>query len=188
MTTILHQFANKDFYTPMWQIKHLFLGTFNPSNAEDVHYYYGRSKNQTWPLLSSIFNIDLIRRDEGFFINLRRKGISCLDLIHSVTVNEDKLDRVLGKGYSDNAIIIGHVIREYNTNLINQIIENNPDVKVYSTWGKGSQLMMEWKSTVAQINNVINLVSPSMAAKVPAGQQKFAYMLNDWSAKINVAI
>lgn len=31
---IKHHFYNRDFYSPNWEIKFLFIGTFNPSGGE----------------------------------------------------------------------------------------------------------------------------------------------------------
>ncbi len=41
---ISHQLANEKFFIPDWPLKHLFLGTFNPSGGETVSYFYGRKK------------------------------------------------------------------------------------------------------------------------------------------------
>jgi len=42
------------------------------------------------------------------------------------------------------------------------------------------------KEEVKKIENLINLKSPSMAARVPKGFHKFDFMLNDWREKINI--
>jgi hypothetical protein len=56
---------------------------------------------------------------------------------------------------------------------------------VFSTWGKGAKLK-EWKNEVSILGPVISLVSPSLAARVPKGEIKFNFMLNDWSHKFNL--
>ncbi|WP_289060370.1 hypothetical protein [uncultured Zobellia sp.] len=69
MHKINHQFLNMPFYTPDWEISHLFLGTFNPEGGDNVNYFYGRSKNKTWKLLSEIFNEDFNPEElEIFFV------------------------------------------------------------------------------------------------------------------------
>jgi hypothetical protein len=50
--TIYHQLCKEEFYIPNWEIKYLFLGTFNPDGGQKVNYYYGRNSNQTWKILS----------------------------------------------------------------------------------------------------------------------------------------
>jgi hypothetical protein len=185
MQTISHQFQQADFYIPTWEVKHLFLGTFNPSGGEAVPYYYGRSKNQLWPLLSKIFGETLDPNAQGFFDLLRKHKIACIDVIDSVTAEEKRMDTITGKGYKDTAIINGKVFRSYNTTAILNSIANNPGVRVYSTWGKGSNLKA-WRNEVNQLGPITPLVSPSMAAKVPAGALKFEYMLTDWKSKIRV--
>lgn len=181
-----HQLANKDFYKPNWKVKHLFVGTFNPSGGEEVNYYYGRETNKTWQLISKIFKDEFNVTDpEAFFKKLKAHGIACMDLIHSVEAPSEQTAKILGKGYKDSAIINKKVVRQYNDTTIQKIIKDNPGVNVYSTWGKGPSLK-EWKGKVAIVKNMINLVSPSMAAKVPKGSEKFDYMLADWSAKIKL--
>lgn len=185
MKTISHQFQKADFYIPTWDVQYLFLGTFNPSGGEAVPYYYGRSKNQLWPLLSKIFGEKFDPNAEGFFDLLRKHKIACIDVIDSVTTEEKRMDTITGKGYKDTAIINGKVSRSYNTTAILNTIANNQGVRVYSTWGKGSSLKA-WRNEVTQLGPITPLVSPSMAAKVPAGALKFNYMLTDWKSKIGV--
>jgi hypothetical protein len=49
---IKHQFKTSSFSKPNWEIKLLFIGTFNPEGGESVPYYYGRNKNKFWELLA----------------------------------------------------------------------------------------------------------------------------------------
>ncbi len=181
----IHQFSEKKFYTPDWKIKHLFIGTFNPSGGEKVNYYYGRDRNQTWNLLSDIFKEKINPKNDIFFNLLEKHGIACMDLIHCIEFDENKKEYVVGKGYSDTKIINNTVKRIYNTPNILSIIKKNAGVQVYSTWGKGSNIK-NWMLEVEKIPNLINLVSPSFAAKVEKGVEKYPYMLDDWSSKINV--
>ena len=178
-----HQFINQDFYIPNWKIKFLLLGTFNPSDGEKVNYYYGRTRNQTWKLLSEIFKVNIETSDPNFIEIIKANGIACMDLIETIEFDIKDNEYVIGKGYGDSKIINGKVNRKYNTENVIAVKSKNPDVKVYSTWGKGSNLK-EWINEVDKLGSIINLVSPSMAAKVDKGVAKFPYMLNDWRNKI----
>jgi hypothetical protein len=181
----IHQFSNETFYLPNWKIKHLFIGTFNPKGGEKVNYYYGRDKNQTWKLLSEIFEENLNPNNDDFFHLLKKHGIACMDLIHSVEFEISKKEFITGKGYSDTKIINNSVKRIYNTANILSTIENNLGVQTYSTWGKGSKIK-NWVFEVNKIPNLINLASPSFAAKVEKGVEKYPYMFNDWNSKIDL--
>ncbi|MDD2445839.1 MAG: hypothetical protein PHX09_03410 [Clostridia bacterium] len=178
MTKIYHQFLNQ---IPDWQINYLFLGTFNPESGEKVNYFYGRHRNQTWKILSNIFNVNFDLNDKVLFLNqLKNYKIACLDVINSVDIPNDQISHII----KDSAIINNFVKREYNTdNILNIISKNN--CKVFSTWGKGSN-NKDWLDEISKIPNIIPLVSPSMAAYVPKGTIKFDYMLSDWSNKIKL--
>ncbi len=186
---IEHQFLQEQFFIPDWEIKYLFLGTFNPACGEKVNYFYGRESNFTWKILTEIFKIKLtpFREDELdiFFKNLILKKIACMDIIENVSFNESTFDktRICGKGYKDTNIINNKTKRNYNTNDILSIIQKNKDIKVFSTWGKGSNLK-EWRNEIEKIDKIINLKSPSRAARVPKGSEKFNYILEDWKSKI----
>ena len=78
-----HQFYTKDFFIPSWDIKYLFLGTFNPNEGEKVNYFYTRKTNLLWPTLSKIFNDELNAEKLGFFEKLKFHKIACMDLILS---------------------------------------------------------------------------------------------------------
>lgn len=181
----IHQFSEKNFYLPKWKIKHLFIGTFNPLGGEKVNYYYGRDKNQTWNLLSDIFKEKFNPKNDDFFYLLEKHGIACMDLIHSIEFDENEKEYIVGKGYQDSKIINNRVKRVYNTSEILSIIEKNPGIQTYSTWGKGS-IIKNWMFEVNKIPNLKSLVSPSFAAKVSKGVEKYPYMLDDWSSKINL--
>jgi hypothetical protein len=183
MEIIEHQFKKENFFIPKWGIKHLFIGTFNPSGGEGVNYYYGRERNKTWELLSVIFKEELDPKTSDFSIKLKKHGIACMDLIDTVKADKNQISKILGEGYKDSEIINNSVKREYNTKQILNVINSNPSIKVYSTWGKGS-ILKEWVDEVDKIENIIRLVSPSMAAKVPKGNKKFEYMIEDWTQKI----
>lgn len=183
MKEIKHQLKNN--IIPDWQIEHLFVGTFNPEGGERVQYYYGRDKNQAWKILSIIFHVEFDPKGSSFFENLKNKKIACVDMINKIIAPAEKIESILGKGYKDTEIINSTVKRVYNTDTVLEIIKKNSQIKVYTTFGKGSSLR-EWKKEIEKIGPVINLVSPSLAAKVPKGSKKFDYILSDWSRKVLV--
>jgi len=179
-----HQLSSYQFYIPDWEVKHLLIGTFNPEGGDKVKYYYGRSKNQTWKLLSEIFNDTFDPDSPDFFTLLKNHKIACIDMIHEITAPAEGVEYIIGKGYKDSAIINNKVTRTYNTSNIKRVIEANKNIHIYSTWGKGSNLL-EWKKETAKLGNLIPLVSPSLAARVPRGVNKFEFMLNDWKSKLS---
>ena len=187
---IKHQLTNEDFYNPNWEIKHLFIGTFNPQGGQRVNYFYGRDSNFTWKILSKIFDENFNPFDDNFtelfFRNIIKHKIACVDIINFVKFDENAIDEneIIGRGYSDSKIINNKVYREYNTESILEIIRNNPNINIYSTWGKGSNLK-SWRVEIEKFSNLIKLVSPSKVARVPKGVVKFDYILNDWKNKIN---
>lgn len=185
MQTIKHQFSSDSFYIPTWEVQHLFVGTFNPEGGARVPYYYGREKNQFWRLVSEINGVTINPSMDNFFELLRQHKIACVDLIHSVSASEERISAIQGEGYQDTAIINTSAQREYNTDHILSLVTANPGMCVYSTWGKGSKLR-EWRREVQRLGNVVPLVSPSLAARVPKGAMKFEFMLADWRGKIGL--
>jgi len=183
MKQIKHQLQKKEYYTPTWGINYLFVGTFNPEGGELVNYYYGRPKNQFWKLLSIIFNDDFNPNSPDFFKKIKKHKIGCIDMIAEIEAPENKVASITGEGYSDSKIINTCVTRTYNTSEILKIIASNPNIKIFSTWGKGPKLK-EWRNEIQKTENIIPLVSPSMAAKVASGVKKFDYMLKNWTNKI----
>ena len=183
MQTIKHQFSSESFYIPTWEVQHLFVGTFNPEGGARVPYYYGREKNQFWRLVSEITGVTINPSMDNFFELLCQHKIACVDMIHSVSASEERISAILGEGYQDAAIINTSVQREYNTDRILALLTTNPGICVYSTWGKGSNLK-EWKREMQRLGDIIPLVSPSLAARVPKGVMKFEFMLADWRNKI----
>lgn len=182
MKEIKHQLKNN--HLPKWEVKYLFIGTFNPAGGEKVNYYYGRDKNQTWKLLSNIFCEEFDPNSKTFFELLKKHKIACIDMINMVNASREQINKITGKGYKDSELINSSVKREYNTSNILKLIERNHGINIYTTWGKGSNLA-EWKDEVSRLGKVTNLVSPSLAARVPKGSNKFEYMLNDWKGKID---
>jgi len=189
MKKINHQLIESVYYFPNWEIDFLFLGTFNPTGGEKVNYYYGRSRNQFWNLISEIFCDDVFNQSDymNFIKKLKQYKIGCVDMISAVNAPENLISGIIGNGYSDSKIINNSVNREYNTQQIIELINKNKNVQVFSTWGQGSKLK-NWRNEIEKINvvkNITNLASPSLVARVPEGLKKYDYMLNDWKIKIN---
>ena len=185
MTPIIHQLSTNKYFIPTWKIKYLLVGTFNPSGGEHVNYYYGRKTNMTWKLFSTIFGEEINPNNSNFIKLLKKHKIGCVDLISSVTCDQSMIPNIIGNGYSDSKIINKKVVREYNTNIINQLSKSNPNLQIFTTWGKGSNLK-EWRLELEKIKINSNLLSPSMAARVPKGVNKFEYVLKDWRLKFNL--
>lgn len=190
MKIINHQLFEKNIIEPNWDVKHLFIGTFNPQGGQPVNYYYGRESNYFWKILSKIFKEDFdpytCNNIDDFYIKLKRHKIACIDIINSLEFDEKrvKIEDVTGNGYSDNKIINNKVIRNYNTELISNIIQNNSSINFYSTWGNGSKLR-NWTDEIKKLPKGIKfLVSPSRVARVPQGINKFEYILNNYSFSI----
>ena len=72
-----HQFYKNDFFIPSWDIKFLFLGTFNPKDGEKVNYFYSRKTNLLWPTLSKIFQDEFNPNNLDFFEKLKSHKIAC---------------------------------------------------------------------------------------------------------------
>ena len=89
------------------------------------------------------------------------------------------------KGFKDSNIINSTVERIYNTQSILSIIENNDKIKVYSTWGKGPKLK-EWREEVQKLPMIINLPSPSPAARVEKGLPKLDHVKKKWEELVCV--
>jgi G:T/U-mismatch repair DNA glycosylase len=158
-----HQFKNKEFYLPNWEVEYLFIGTFNPSGGEKVPYYYGRKKNRFWKLLSEVFKTELDPHDDSFFENLKSLKVGCVDIIDSISYPEEYEDRVSGKGYSDSVLFLSTIKKDYNTKNILDIISKNKLQKVFFT-NSGGSLRNEQKLELEKIQNIceiIYLCSPS---------------------------
>lgn len=182
MIKINHHFINEDFYLPKWEVKHLFIGTFNPSGGETVPYYYGRKRNKFWKLLSEVFNTELEPKTESFFDNIKKHKIGCIDLINSVTFEEKYKEDILGKGYKDSVLFKKNIEKSYNTSEILKFISENDLTQVYFT-NSGSSLNKEQKLELKKIDDVskvVYLCSPSPV------NPKRSYCLEDYLNKIKL--
>lgn len=183
MTVYNHQLSNE---FPKYPVKFIFFGTFNPPGKEQVIIHYGRKRNQTWPTLSEIFQEDFDPNDQKIFEKLEKHGIACIDLILSVEVNQEDSDEILGKGYPDSALFKKSVKRNYiDIELIVEFLKVNEEAIPFSTWGAGSSFNKEFKELVNKIPRLVNLVSPSLAAKVPKGVKKKDFIKKDWKSKFS---
>jgi len=181
--TIIHQLPNN---LPDYPTKILLLGTFNPNCGEQVIVHYGRKRNKTWPVLSTIFNEDFDPKNTSINQKMKEHGIACLDIIQSVDVPENLKDRICGNGYSDSKLFAKSINRNYiNIDELNDFINKNKGICVFSTWGKGSSLSKDAWNFIRKINQLHPLVSPSLAARVPRGEKKLEYMIRNWTACIN---
>lgn len=163
MIKVNHHFINEDFYVPRWEVKHLFIGTFNPSGGETVPYYYGRKRNKFWDLLSKVFKTELEPETESFFEKIKKHKIGCVDLIDSVSFEEKYKDDITGKGYKDSVLFKKDIEKSYNTRKILELISENNLTQVYFT-NSGSSLNKEQKLELKKINEkcrVVYLCSPS---------------------------
>ncbi len=160
---IKHHFHNRDFYSPNWEIKFLFIGTFNPLGGETVKYYYGRKRNRFWKLLSEVFRTDLDPNNESFLKDIQYHKIGCIDLIKSVSFDKKYRELILGKGYKDSELFKSNIVKTYNTNEILNFIDKNNLNTVYFT-NSGKSFNKEQKLELKKIEDVckvIYLCSPS---------------------------
>ena len=117
---------------------------------------------------------------------MKEHGIACLDIIKSVDVPENLVSEICGRGYSDTKLFAKSVTRNYiDIDNLNDFIAKNKGICVFSTWGKGSSFRKESWDFIENINQLQPLVSPSLAARVPKGEKKQAYILKNWTTSIN---
>jgi hypothetical protein len=180
---IHHQLPN---LLPNYPTKILLLGTFNPKCGEQVIVHYGRSRNQTWTVLSAILKENFDPNITSIHQKMKEHGIACVDIIQSLDVPENLVQGICGKGYSDAKLFTKLINRNYiDINKLNDFIAKNNGICVFSTWGKGSSLRKEAWDFIDKIKQLHPLVSPSLAARVPRGKNKFEYILGNWTDCIN---
>ena len=180
---IHHQLPN---LLPNYPTKILLLGTFNPKCGEPVLVHYGRKRNKTWTVLSAILKENFDPKSTSIHQKMKEHGIACVDIIQSVDVPENLEQGICGKGYSDSKLFAKSIKRNYiDINKLNDFIYKNNGICVFSTWGKGSSLSKEAWDFIENIKQLHPLVSPSLAARVPKGEKKLAYMIRNWTTSIN---
>jgi len=181
--TIHHQLPN---LLPAYPTKILLLGTFNPSGGDPVLVHYGRNRNKTWSILSVILNEDFDPKSASIHKKMQAHGIACVDIIQSVDAPENLVQGICGKGYSDSKLFANSIIKHYiDFNELNNFIEGQKEICVFSTWGMGSSFKRDDWMEIGKIKHLHTLVSPSLAARVPKGEKKVEYMIRNWTACIN---
>jgi len=175
-----HQFKKEQFYSPKWRVEFLFIGTFNPSGGKPVPYYYGRKTNRFWKLLSEVFEIELDPYHELFFEGIKKLKVGCMDLIDSVSYDEQYNDKVLGKGYKDSELFKSDITKSYNTQNILTIISKNKLEKVYFT-NSGGSLRKEQNLELQKIEQVCEIVYLCSPSPINPNREK---CLDDYKSKI----
>jgi hypothetical protein len=99
-----HQFIDKEYFSPNWDVNKLFIGTFNPECGEPLD-YYRRKSNGFWKILNKYNSsptdlIDFEFTDLQKFITNKKMG--CVDVIKSVTFPSQDKNKIFGYGYSDS--------------------------------------------------------------------------------------
>lgn len=183
LKSIPHQLSN---ILPDYPTKILLLGTFNPKCGEPVLVHYGRKRNQTWTILSTILKENFDPNNASIHDKMKAHGIACVDIIQSLDVPENLVPEICGKGYSDSKLFANSITKNYiDIENLNAFINKNKGICVFSTWGKGSSLSKDAWNFIRKINQLHPLASPSLAARVPKGEKKLEYMIRNWTAYIN---
>ena len=180
MIEVRHQLEDEDWFIPDWELKALILGTFNPECGDAVDYFYGRSRNQLWPLVSHCVGRDLHpNQGDDFFIALKAEGIGCMDLLRSIHVPEERKGEICGKGYSDQKLFRGANQRTYMTDEILAVIEGNQGVCVLPTWGLGGGFLNRDWDQIDRLPDLPVLPSPSPRAGGIEGKK------DEWCAQLS---
>lgn len=146
-----------DELIPTWEIKDLFIGTFNPSwnsDSSSALYFYGRKRNNFWDILPNIFGGESLKKSsKDVFVNyLKEHNIGLTDLVTNV-VNADEnnsLDKDnLTKVFSDATL--NKYELEFATDIIKEfILRNKSTLKgVYFTRSTDSGIKTIWKEWLA---------------------------------------
>jgi hypothetical protein len=149
----INHLSGENGLIPNWEIETLFIGTFNPSiewnTNNNAAYFYGRSRNNFWKLLSefSCNQIPIERNNYDSMINfLKQKKIGLTDIIirindadlnnqHHIELirkfRDHDLDRFKDIEFNTKYILkqlaLGHIKQVYFTRSVvyNGSIENN---------------------------------------------------------------
>lgn len=150
----VHRFSEE--LIPQWEIKYLFIGTFNPSwnprdpkNPEAV-YFYGRNRNNFWAIIPNIFGGRSLKgmSKDVLVEYTKSKKIGITDIINSV-INADATSSTdvdnLTKGFSD--AVLNKYDLEFSTDLIIELIEKNKSTLegVYFTRSTSNGINKIWK-------------------------------------------
>jgi len=145
MEKVNHQLLEKDFFIPNWDCSTIILGTFNPVGGTNVNYFYGRESNYFWKAISLIdkkkedYYHSCIRenRDDHFKL-MKDNKFGCIDIIKSVNCPIERLNTIVGNGYTDQNLFHGAIERIYQFEEIKRFIEriHSSDLKIINTVGQ----------------------------------------------------
>ena len=184
-----------DELIPTWEIKYLFIGTFNPSWNSDnssAIYFYGRKRNNFWDILPNIFGGKSMKGSskEIFVDYLKNYNIGLTDLIANVANVEENnsLDKDnLTKGFSDATL--NKYELEFATDKIKELILRNKSTLkgVYFTRSTGIGIKKIWEEWIA-IENLCNASSiHTCALMTPANYRGGVFLKTKmWLDKINL--
>lgn len=136
---INHQFINKEYFFPNWDVNKLFIGTFNPECGEPLDYYYRRKSNGFWRILNK-YNLSPTDLIDLEFSNLKKfmstKKMGCIDVIKSVSFPDKDKEKICGNGYTDsNLFTVKNYEKEYNFEKLKDYIKEKEVKYIFSTWG-----------------------------------------------------
>ncbi len=194
-----HRFID-DLY-PKHKLKHLFIGTFNPTwenpNGNNANWFYGRRTNSFWRILPGIFNHpnmnNALHRQN---INLWKQycvenNIGITEIIESINDanenNEDHRQRILG--FQDNDLEVFENVKFTKIEkLINKNVESLCGVYLtrYShTLPANGIFGNRWKEIESFCNekniHISCLVTPSNGYMMPVNQK-----IAIWQQEINI--
>lgn len=137
-----HRFLDfhKNGLFPDWNVKYLFIGTFNPewnNENNNADYFYGRS-NYFWSILPTFFHQESLK-DSGVNDKIKfskNEGIGFTDIIKGIKDldrnNKEHVEKVLS--FKDNELITFGSKLIFNTAEIKEYIIKNPSLeKIYFT-------------------------------------------------------
>jgi hypothetical protein len=178
-----HLFWETNKFIPQWDVKYLFLGTFNPGCGGNVHvdYYYRRPYNGFWIILKKYFDpqnqypIDTFNNLKTFMVE---KKIGCIDIISSVDFPDFRQNEICGDGYEDSRLFrVDGFTRTYTYQSIQEFILNQREKPcVYSTWGvrnnpnEFSQNLMNF-TEFCRVNEISFNSLPSPSGRVYRGDR-----------------
>lgn len=184
MKIINHQLLDKSFFIPKWDCKTLVLGTFNPDGGDCINYFYGRKSNYFWKAISAIdnknelFYYTLITNNRNdYFELMKNRKFGCTDVIKMIECPNEVIGNVNGRGYNDQVLFNGQIIRHYNFDDIKNYIVTHSQktvkvTKIINTVGNRFDLPtpLEFSDHLSdfikfcKINNIEFISSPSASA------------------------
>ncbi len=142
-----HPFGN---FVPA-NTKYLFLGSFTGKLVEGYDWFYANKRNQFWPILEAVYNINLPTKKEKQEL-FTRLGMAITDIILSC-------ERRSNNNLDTNLINI-----VYNTQAIDDIIQSNKIKTIYFSSRFAEKLFKKEFKTFAQLRpktSLVTLPSPS---------------------------